>query len=135
MQRKGARFATSNFSCRESVTFMLDTLQWPPLQGRRRARRLTHFYKATNSLSLVKIPKYVTASSGRTRTHVLIFVQLHNNYNLIFFMFIRFLAILLVKTIDSYLHELCTGVFNIAIFSNMTQRQGAPYRVARVTSL
>ena len=28
-------------------------------------------------------------------------------YNLIFFMFIRFPAILLVKTIDSYLHEFC----------------------------
>ena len=27
--------------------------------------------------------------------------------NLIFFMFIRFPAILLVKTIDSYLHEFC----------------------------
>ena len=31
--------------------------------------------------------------------------------NLIFFMFIRFPAILLVKTLDSYLHELCTGYF------------------------
>ena len=28
-------------------------------------------------------------------------------YNLIFFMFIRFPAILLVKTMDSYLHEFC----------------------------
>ena len=32
--------------------------------------------------------------------------------NLIFFMFIRFPAILLVKAIDSYLQELCTGYFN-----------------------
>ena len=31
--------------------------------------------------------------------------------NLILFMFIRFPAILLFKTIDSYLHELCTGYF------------------------
>ena len=31
-------------------------------------------------------------------------------YNLIFFMFIRFPAILLVKTIDSYLHEFCARV-------------------------
>ena len=30
-----------------------------------------------------------------------------NEYNLIFFMFIRFPAILLGKTIDSYLHEFC----------------------------
>ena len=35
----------------------------------------------------------------------------HIEYNLIFFMFIRFPVILLVKTIDSYRHELCTGFF------------------------
>ena len=46
-------------------------------------------------------------------------------------MFIRFPAILLVKTIDSYLHEFCARVFYIAIFSNMAQRQRARYRVAR----
>ena len=48
------------------------------------------------------------------------------SYNLIFFMFIRFPAVLLVKTIDSYFHE-----FYIVIFSNMAQRQRARYRVAR----
>ena len=30
-----------------------------------------------------------------------------NIYNLIFFVFIRFSAVLLVKTMDSYLHEFC----------------------------
>ena len=30
-----------------------------------------------------------------------------NENNLIFFMFIRFPTVLLVKTIDSYLHEFC----------------------------
>ena len=55
-----------------------------------------------------------------------------NQNNLIFFMFIRFPAILLVKTIDSYLHEYCArGIFYIAIFNNMAQRQRARYRVAR----
>ena len=48
--------------------------------------------------------------------------------NLIFFMFIRFPAILLVKTIDSYLHEFCARVFYKAIFSNMVQRQRARYK-------
>ena len=44
-------------------------------------------------------------------------------------MFIRFPAILLVKTMDSmnFVH----GVFYIAIFSNMAQRQRVRYRVAR----
>ena len=36
-------------------------------------------------------------------------------YNLIFFMFIRFSANLLVKTIDSYLHEFCArGILHSA---------------------
>ena len=43
-------------------------------------------------------------------------------------MFIRFPAILLVKSTDSWIVH---GVFYIAIFSNMTQRQRARYRVAR----
>ena len=36
---------------------------------------------------------------------------LHEFNNLIFFIFIRFPAILLVKTMDSYLHEFCTRYF------------------------
>ena len=39
-------------------------------------------------------------------------------------MFILFPAFLLVKTIDSYLHEFCAR-------GNMAQRQKARYRVAR----
>ncbi|MEW8547660.1 MAG: reverse transcriptase family protein [Candidatus Thiodiazotropha sp.] len=80
VQRKGARFVTGNYSYLESVTSMLQTLDWPPLQQRRQARRLTHFYKAANNLSPVRIPEYVTASSNRTRTHDLAFIQLHTNY-------------------------------------------------------
>ena len=40
-------------------------------------------------------------------------------------MFIRFPAILLGKTIESYLHEFYARVFYIATFSNMAQRQRA----------
>ena len=36
VQRKGACFVTGNYSHRDSVTSMLDTLQWPPLQDRRK---------------------------------------------------------------------------------------------------
>ena len=59
---------------------MLDTLQWPPLQDRRKVRRLTHLYKADNNLSLVEFPDYVIPSSGRTRRHDLAYVQLRTNY-------------------------------------------------------
>ena len=51
--------------------------------------------------------------------------------NLIFFMFIRFLAILFVKTMDSYLMNFVHGVFYIAIFSNMVLYQRARYRIVR----
>ena len=46
-------------------------------------------------------------------------------------MFIRFPAILLVKTIESYLHEFCARGILHSDFSNMAQRQRARYRVAR----
>ena len=59
---------------------MLDTLQWPPLQDRRKVRRLTHLYKAVNNLSPVEISEYVIPSFGRTRRHDLAYVQLRTNY-------------------------------------------------------
>lgn len=80
VQRKGARFVTGVYSYRESVTSMLDQLQWPPLQQRRTNKRLVTFYKATNNLSPVTIPEYVTTSTGRTRTHDLAYIQLHTSY-------------------------------------------------------
>ena len=80
VQRKGPRFFTGNYSHRDSVISMLDTLQWPPLQDRRKVRRLTHLYKAVNNLSPVEIPDYVIPSSGRTRRHDLAYVQLRTNY-------------------------------------------------------
>ena len=49
--------------------------------------------------------------------------------NLIFFMFIRFPAILLVKTIHISMNFVY-GVFYIVVFSNMAQRQRAWDRVA-----
>ena len=36
-------------------------------------------------------------------------------------MFVRFPAILLVKAIDSYLHELCTEVFVIETWRNVKE--------------
>ena len=80
IQRKGARFVTGNYSYRESVTTMLDTLEWPPLEQRRRYKRSVHFYKATNNLSPVVIPDYVKHSSCRTRTYELAYIQLQINY-------------------------------------------------------
>ena len=52
-------------------------------------------------------------------------------YNLIFYMFIRFPAILLVKQLIYISMNFVHGAFYIAIFSNKAQRQRARYRVAR----
>ena len=95
VQRKGARFVTGNYSYRDSVTSMLDTLQWPPLQDRRRAQRLTHLYKAVNNLSPVKIPDYVLPCYNHTRTHDLAFVQLRTHYE-------RYRHIFLLRTIREW---------------------------------
>ena len=43
----------------------------------------------------------------RLLTLLYMILVVYLGYNLIFFMFIRFPAILLVKTTDSYLHEFC----------------------------
>ena len=80
VQRKGARFVTGIYSYTESVTSMLDDLHWPPLQHRRKLKRLVTFYKAANNLSPVNIPDYVATSSNRTRNHNLGYIQLHHNY-------------------------------------------------------
>ena len=59
---------------------MLGDLHWPPLQHRRKVKRLVTFYKANNNLSPVNILNYVATSSNRTRTHDLGYIQLHTYY-------------------------------------------------------
>ena len=81
VQRKDARFVTGNDSHRASVTSMLDTLQWPPLEDRRKARRLTHLYEAVNYLSPVKFQfmSYLPLAALELR-HDLAYVQLRTSY-------------------------------------------------------
>ena len=80
VQRRGARFVTGNHSYRDSVTSMLDHLDWPPLQNRRRNRRLTTFYKAVNDMSPVTIPDYVMRPVRHiTRTHNQAFIEIRAN--------------------------------------------------------
>ena len=61
IQRKGARFVTGDYSYQHIVTTMLDDLNWPPLKQRRKAKRLTTFYKTANGSSPVTLPDYVKA--------------------------------------------------------------------------
>ena len=57
IQRKGARFVTGDYSYQHSVTTMLDDLNWPPLELRRKAKRLTTFYKIANGSNPVTLPE------------------------------------------------------------------------------
>ena len=45
IQRKAARWATSQYSHRTSVTSLMDQLKWQPLEDRRRIQRLAFLYK------------------------------------------------------------------------------------------
>ena len=70
VQRRACRFVTSNYS-REpgTVTNILKKLEWPTLELRRKAARLTLLYKATHGEAAVNIPTYVTKPSRTTRQY------------------------------------------------------------------
>ena len=80
IQRKGARFVTGDYSYQHNVTTMLDDLNWPYLEQRRKAKRLTTFYKIANGSSPVTLPDYVKASTSRTRSHDRSYTQIQTNY-------------------------------------------------------
>ena len=48
VQRKGARWVTSTYARRASVTELLETLKWDSLQERRRQQRLIFLFKILN---------------------------------------------------------------------------------------
>ncbi|MEW8548207.1 MAG: reverse transcriptase family protein, partial [Candidatus Thiodiazotropha sp.] len=80
IQRKGARFVTGDYSYQHSVTAMLDTLQWPPLEQRRKNKRLNIFYKISSNSSPVTLPEYVRPSTSCTRSHDRCYIQIQTNY-------------------------------------------------------
>ena len=58
MQNKAARFVTSQYDCKVSVSGLKDTLQWRALQERRFIARLTLWYKALHQQAAVTLPSY-----------------------------------------------------------------------------
>ena len=66
VQRRAARFVTSNYSHRQSVTVLLKKLNWHPLSERRAVSKVLLFYKARNNL--VHIPlDHLHLTQGQTR--------------------------------------------------------------------
>ena len=78
VQRTAARFATRCYARTPgTVTRLLDDLNWPLLQDRRKASRLTLMYKAINNKIAIPIPEYLARRERRTRQyHPLKFRQL-----------------------------------------------------------
>ena len=69
IQRRAARWVFNDYGRYSSVTSMLQQLQWPTLEERRKKARLFLFYKAKNNLIALQIPSYYRTRQDETRLH------------------------------------------------------------------
>ena len=69
IQRRAARWVMSDYSRHSSVSSMLEFLNWPTLESRRRISRLQAIYKGINKLSGLSIPSYFLPTQYPTRHH------------------------------------------------------------------
>ena len=82
IQRRAARWTTSNYDYRSSVTSMLDQLNWRTLEQRRADARLCLFYKMIHGIVAVPLPDYVQPTHRVSRyCHSMTFRQIHTNRN------------------------------------------------------
>jgi hypothetical protein len=74
VQRRAARFVTSNYQREASVTDMLQKLKWPTLEVRRLQYRLVMMYRVVNGLIAIPAVQYLIPVTRVTRhTHNLAF--------------------------------------------------------------
>ncbi|KAL3872760.1 hypothetical protein ACJMK2_035962 [Sinanodonta woodiana] len=60
---------------------MLEHLNWPPLQQRRKQKRFITFHKAINNRVPIEIPEYVQRPSYTgTRSHSNTYIEIRANY-------------------------------------------------------
>ena len=69
VQRRAARWTLRNYDCHSSVTAMLQDLEWPTLQYRRKRARLILFYKSLHNLIALAIPSYYIPNNHQSRLH------------------------------------------------------------------
>jgi hypothetical protein len=69
VQRRAARYVTGRYHNTSSVTDMLQQLQWPSLEDRRRSARLAMLYKISNGLACVRCPDLQPMHASYTRSH------------------------------------------------------------------
>ena len=76
IQRRAARFVCNNYSRYNSVTDMLNMLNWQSLEQRRNQAKSIMFYKIINNIVSVNFHQYLQPSVAITRGHHLRFIQL-----------------------------------------------------------
>ena len=69
VQRRAARWVVNNFSRHSSVTAMLQHLQWPTLQLRRKISRLQTLYRIIHKEYPLSVPSYFTSMKRSTRLY------------------------------------------------------------------
>ena len=82
IQRRAARWTTSNYDTRSSVTAMLNQLGWRTLEQRRADARLCLFYKIVYGLVAVPLPNYVQPTHRMYRyCHSMTYRQIQTSTN------------------------------------------------------
>ena len=69
VQRRAARFVTSNYSTTSSVTAMIDRLEWETLCQRRARANATMMYRVVHSLVAIQLPPQFSQTGAATRGH------------------------------------------------------------------
>ena len=69
VQRRAARFVTSDYNRTSSVNVTLDNLNWSTLISRRQTSRLCLLYKIIHNLVDITLPNYITPATRFTRGH------------------------------------------------------------------
>ena len=82
VQRRAARWTTSNFDYRSSTTATVDKLGWRTLELRRADARLCLFFKIVHGLVALPLPEYIEPSNRISRyCHSMTFRQLQTSTN------------------------------------------------------
>ena len=81
VQRRAARFVTSDYGRKSSVTEMTADLGWNTLQKRRDLARLSMMYQMVHNLVDIPVEPYPTPSTSMTRGHGSRFHQIRTTNN------------------------------------------------------
>ena len=80
VQRRAARWVTSDYITYSSVTDILGNLGWRSLENKRIDARLTMFYKIVYGLVAIPLPSYFVHPEVYTRhMHPLLYRQIHTS--------------------------------------------------------